>query len=198
MKKILIASSNQGKIKEIRDKFCKYKLEFSGQREFFGLEPVEEDGRSFKENALKKARIRAQECGLLTLADDSGLVVEHLDGRPGIYSARYAGKEATDRENNQKLLKELRGVPRNHRQAYFQCVMALIDPRTEQEITVKGICKGIITEELQGNEGFGYDPLFYVPEYERTMAELPLSVKNKISHRAKALEKLEKYLEKIV
>ncbi|MFW6279212.1 MAG: XTP/dITP diphosphatase [Bacillota bacterium] len=197
MKKLLIASGNQGKIREIRDRYQKFALEIIGQEQFPELEEVIEDGSSFRENALKKARTRARETGLITLADDSGLVVDYLDGRPGIYSARYGGQDATDLENNRKLLRELEGVPREKRKAHFKCVAALFIPG-EESITVSGICRGYIAEEMKGDQGFGYDPLFYVPEYEKTMAELPLVVKNKISHRARALDKMEKHIQDLV
>ncbi len=194
MKKILIASQNKGKIEEIKRIFEKDDISFISLKQYPDLGEVIEDGQTFTKNALKKARIRSEETGLTTLADDSGLVVAYLNGEPGIYSARYAGKNASDQENNQKLLKKLQNVPREKRKAYFKCVMALVNPDKEKEITVSGICRGFITTRPQGTNGFGYDPLFYVPEYGKTMAELPATVKNRISHRALALEKLKNIL----
>lgn len=125
-----------------------------------------------------------------TLAEDSGLVVDCLGGRPGIYSARYAGENATDEENIRKLIEEVKDFPREERTAHFVCVMAMVDPLTGEEIVVEGSCEGIIELEPRGKNGFGYDPIFYVPRYKKTMAELSLRKKNKISHRADALRKL--------
>ena len=198
MLKLLIASSNQGKIKEIKQRFAKYELEILGLGDLSQVEEVIEDGETFKANALKKARVRAQRTCLNTLADDSGLVVDYLDGSPGVYSARFAGPKATDQENNQKLLSKLKGVPKEKRTAHFKCVAALVLPEENVEITVSGSCSGIITEKPRGKNGFGYDPLFYVPEYDKTMAELPLRIKNKISHRAEALDKIETKIKKLL
>jgi len=193
MEKILIASKNQGKIREVKDRFESTDFEFVGLSSLGDFEEVIEDGATFKENALKKARIRAKETQLITIADDSGLVVEYLEGKPGIYSARFAGDEATDEENNKKLLKELAGVPREKRKAYFKCIIALVIPQGK-EYCFSGTCQGFIARKPCGENGFGYDPLFFVPEYNKTMGQLSLVVKNKISHRARALDKLEKFL----
>lgn len=198
MKKLLIASTNQGKIREIKNSYRDLDIEIIGLDSFPELDEVIEDGTTFAENALKKARSRAEDTGLLTLADDSGLVVEYLNGEPGIYSARYAGPKAADEDNNRKLLQELEGVPSKKRQAYFKCVAALVSPDCDGEYTTTGICEGLIAEKPEGEEGFGYDPVFYVPEYDKTMAQLPLAVKNKISHRAKAIEKMKNILEKLI
>lgn len=187
---ILVASSNQGKIKEIKDKLKEYNFKIFGLNKFPDLVELEEDGSSFEENALKKARTRARETGFLTLADDSGLEVDFLGGEPGIYSARYAGLKATDEANNQKLRTVLANVPRSERTARFRCVMAFVDPENGEEIVTEGRCEGAIVLEPRGKNGFGYDPLFYVPEYDKTMAELPLEIKNNISHRARALNKM--------
>lgn len=192
-RKLLVASANQGKIREIKNFLGNLKginLEIVGLDEFPELPEVEEDGDSFKANALKKARVRAEQTGLLTLADDSGLSVESLGGEPGIYSARYAGEDATDEENNQKLMEKLKDLPEEKRKAHFICVMALVDPENGEEIVVEGRCEGIIQLQARGENGFGYDPIFYLPEYQKTMAELPLEFKNQISHRAAALEKM--------
>ncbi|MDI3548184.1 MAG: XTP/dITP diphosphohydrolase [Halanaerobiales bacterium] len=191
-KRILIASNNKGKIAEIKDYLQDLNLEVIGLDSFPSLSNVIEDGETFRENALKKARVRARETGELTLADDSGLEVDYLGGRPGVYSARYAGPGASDEKNNLQLLKELENVPLEQRTARFKCVMALVDPDDGSEVTVEGTCKGVILTAPRGDNGFGYDPLFLVPEYNKTMAELPLEVKNKISHRAMALQKMRK------
>ncbi|MFP4662227.1 MAG: XTP/dITP diphosphatase [Halanaerobiales bacterium] len=200
-RKLLVASGNKGKIREIAKYFADIEKELHdqsrdisfdiiGMGEFPDLAEVIEDGETFTANALKKARERAEATGLLTLADDSGLVVDCLDGEPGVYSARYAGEDASDLDNNRKLREELKDFPREERTAHFNCVMALVDPDTGEEIVVEGKCEGIIELEPRGENGFGYDPLFYVPEYDKTMAELPLEIKNKISHRANALKAL--------
>ncbi|ACL70287.1 XTP/dITP diphosphatase [Halothermothrix orenii] len=191
--KLLVASGNQGKIREIKKYLNDLDIEIVGLDDF-SLPPVEEDGETFYENALKKARTRARETGLLTLADDSGLEVDYLQGKPGVYSARYAGAGASDEDNNKKLLEELKGVPAGQRGARFKCVMVLYDPELGEDISVTGSCEGIIMEKPRGDNGFGYDPLFYVPEYGKTMAELTLETKNKISHRARALSKIKKVI----
>lgn len=195
--KLLVASGNKGKIKEI-EKFLvnlnRVRFQILGLNDFPQLEEVKEDGDTFRGNALKKARERAEVTGLLTLADDSGLLVDYLDGRPGVYSARYAGKEATDSDNNRKLIAELKGIPWDKRTAHFVCVIALVDPISGEEIVVEGRCDGIIGLLPRGENGFGYDPLFFIPEYDKTMAELKLEIKNRISHRAKALQRMKEIL----
>ncbi len=197
-RKLLVASGNKGKIKEIESYLENLdentRFEIIGLSQYPNLPEVEEDGDTFTANALKKARERAKETGLLTLADDSGLVVDYLKGAPGVYSARYAGEKATDKDNNKKLLDELKGIPVDRRSAHFKCVLALVDPDTEKEIIVEGKCEGIIGIEPQGDKGFGYDPLFFIPKFNKTMAELPLKLKNKISHRANALKKMKEEL----
>ncbi len=154
---------------------------------------VIEDGTTFEENAIKKATEIMQATGLPTIADDSGLCVDALDGRPGIYTARFAGEEATDDENISKLISELDGVEEKKRTARFVCVIALAVP-DEAVKTYRGECEGRILTKRQGENGFGYDPVFYVPQYEKSMAELPSEVKNSISHRFKALKKLKESL----
>ena len=140
MRKLLIGSTNKGKIKEVRALLEGFPFQIVGLEDYPQLMNIKEDGDSFKENALKKARVSARETGLLTLADDSGLVVDYLDGSPGIYSARFAGKDATDDENNRKLLNELDGVEKDKRTARFKCVMALVDPESTNEEVVEGSC----------------------------------------------------------
>jgi len=157
------------------------------------LPEVEEDRGTFAGNALKKAKVIQQEVNLPTIADDSGLSVEALDGKPGVYSARFAGENATDQENNRKLLGLLSGLEDNRRRAHFICVMAFIDENGNEEI-VEGKCHGEIGFEPQGDNGFGYDPLFIPDGYQKTFAQLSSAVKNKISHRAKALSKMRQVL----
>lgn len=193
-KKLLVASSNKGKIEEIKDHFKELNFKFVTPDQFNNLEEVIEDGVTLEENALKKARDRAYKTNLLSLADDTGLEVDYLNGKPGIYSARFASENATYEENNDKLLELLEDVPYEKRTAQFRTVVAVVDPIEEKEYTVSGLCKGYILEKRRGDQGFGYDPLFYVPEYDKTFAEMTVSLKNKISHRANALEKMKKVL----
>ncbi len=194
MRKLLVASTNDGKIKEIREQLKSFDFEIIALEKFPQLLDIKEDGKSFKENALKKAGVSAEETGFLTLADDSGLEVDALDGRPGIYSARFSGKNASDEENNEKLLEELEGVPKEKRSARFRCVMAIYDPENGYKSTVSGKCEGRILESPQGENGFGYDPLFFVNSEKKAMAELSSDKKNEISHRAVALNKMKKVI----
>lgn len=194
MRKLLIASTNKGKIKEVRAQLEEFDFDIIGLENYPGLMNIEEDGDSFSENALKKARVSADRTGLLTLADDSGLEVDYLDGSPGIYSARFSGEDATDLENNKKLLEELKGVQDKDRIARFRCVMVLVDPDDEFDQSVAGSCEGRILKTPQGNNGFGYDPLFYVDSEKKAMAELSSDKKNEISHRAMALKKIKTIL----
>jgi XTP/dITP diphosphohydrolase len=157
-----------------------------GLESFPDLPEVVEDGDSFAANARKKAETIARLTGRLTLADDSGLSVDALQGRPGVYSARYAGPDASDADNNSRLLQELAGVADRERTAAFCCVMALCTPEGRCEL-FEGRLAGLILAAPRGAGGFGYDPLFLVPEYGRTLAELPLDIKNRISHRGLAL-----------
>jgi XTP/dITP diphosphohydrolase len=154
---------------------------------------VQEDGKSFTENALKKARFYSKHLERLTIADDSGLVVEALNGSPGIFSARYAGPGASDRTNNRKLLKEMEGLGVSRRKARFQCVLAVVAPEGKEAV-VEGSCRGAIGFKEVGKKGFGYDPLFVLPQYGRTMAQLTVEEKNRISHRGKALRKLRRLI----
>ncbi len=184
--KLVVATGNQGKLKEIRRLLADTGIEIAGLDAFPDLPEVVEDGATFEANARKKALAVAGATGQPTLADDSGLVVEALGGAPGVRSARYAGEKATDADNNRKLLTELAGVPESRRQAAFCCVMALCLPGEACRV-FSGRVEGILLEAPRGEEGFGYDPLFFVPEYGKTMAELPLETKNRISHRGQAL-----------
>jgi XTP/dITP diphosphohydrolase len=187
--KIVLATRNKGKAREIKEILKDLKLEILTLDDFSEIPTPAEDGKSFKENAIKKARFIAGQLNMPTLADDSGLEVEILNKQPGIYSARYAGENATDEENNNKLLAELKDIPLEKRKACYRCVIAIALPSGIEE-TVEGDCCGLIALEPKGSGGFGYDPLFYVPEYGKTMAELSPDIKNRISHRGKALAKL--------
>jgi len=159
--------------------------------DFSDVPEIEEDGKSFIENAIKKARFYSEYFKKLTLADDSGLEVDCLKGLPGIYSARYAGERASNRENNQKLLRAMEGIPTSKRSARFKCAIALVS-HVGKEVVVEGSCKGKIGFKEVGKKGFGYDPLFILPRMGKTMAQLSLEEKNRISHRGKALKKLRK------
>ena len=194
MKKIIIGSGNKHKIEEIKSFFADLDLKFEGLNQELELPEVIEDGKNYKENALKKARQRAQELNEIVLADDSGLSVEYLDGAPGIYSARFGGEELNDEEKYLKILKLLEGQPQEKRGAAFISVIAVVDPFKNIEITVKGRCEGIIADKPAGENGFGYDPIFYLPEYDKTMAQLSQKEKNKISHRGRALQKMKREL----
>lgn len=190
MKKILIlATRNQHKQRELEELLAPLGFEVKSLADFPDFPEVEEDGRSFEENAAKKARITAMYTGLTSLADDSGLEVAALGGQPGIYSARFAGEQGNDEANNRKLLGLMKEFPARQRQARFVCVVAVSDPDGETQ-TVMGVCDGQIAFEPEGAAGFGYDPLFIPAGYTRTFAELSAEEKNLISHRAQALKKL--------
>jgi XTP/dITP diphosphohydrolase len=191
--KLVVASRNEHKVKEIREILGGQPWEILSLADFPQLPEVVEDQDTFVGNALKKAKEIAASTGLLTLADDSGLEVDALDGRPGVYSARFAGPKATDGENNEKLLKLLADVPQEKRTARFRCVIAIAKP-DGWSTYVEGHCRGVIGYAPAGSGGFGYDPLFYVPSLEKTFAQLSPEEKNAISHRGKALQAAVKVL----
>lgn len=195
---IVIATHNLHKIREFRELFKAYKclahLDVLSLLNFPNYALPEETGITFKENALLKARDATAHTNKWVLADDSGLVVPRLQGAPGVYSARYAGEEASDADNRQKLLNAMKGVTGLERAAYFECCLVLCGPDGTEKI-VKGICEGHLITEERGRHGFGYDPIFVKNDYEKTFAELYDSVKNRISHRYKAFEKLVNALE---
>ncbi len=190
---IIVATKNRGKIREIRKALKGKALRVYSLADFENVPTIEEDGKSFVENALKKALFYSKYFGKWTVADDSGLEVDALGGLPGVYSARYSGEGASDRENNQKLLKEMKKIPSSKRKARFTCVMAMVAP-DGREAVVEGSCRGKIGTMEVGTRGFGYDPLFILPQYGKTMAQLTVEEKNRVSHRGKALKKLEKML----
>ena len=185
---LVIASSNPGKTAEIRDLLTDSPICIKNLDDFGPIPPVVEDGETFEENAYKKASFVSRVLGLPALADDSGLVVEALDGAPGVYSARYAGENASDQDNNNKMLEELEGVPEEERTARYQCLIVFMRDHTDPvPIITQGSWEGRILQAPSGEGGFGYDPIFYVPTHECSGGELPLEVKNTISHRAIAL-----------
>lgn len=185
--KIVLASGNKGKLKEFSQVLGDLKVEVLPQSEF-QVSDADETGLSFVENAILKARHAAKATGLPALADDSGLEVDALNGAPGIYSARFSGTEATDEKNNQLLLEKLQGIPAEERTARFRCVLAFLRHANDPTpLICQGSWEGLILEQLSGNNGFGYDPLFLIPELEKTSAQLAPEEKNKISHRGQAV-----------
>ncbi|HEX4046030.1 MAG TPA: RdgB/HAM1 family non-canonical purine NTP pyrophosphatase [Gammaproteobacteria bacterium] len=195
--KIILASNNPGKVQELKallatraSKLNNQSIHLVTQKEV-GIGDIEETGHTFVENAILKARHAAHLSGLPAIADDSGLVVAALHGAPGIYSARYAGPKADARDNIQKLLAELKTVSDNERQAYFYCVLIyLLHASDPTPLICQGIWQGTILHEPRGTQGFGYDPIFYVPTEKKSAAELPLDRKNSLSHRGQALRSL--------
>lgn len=188
---LLIATSNIGKVKEISEALKDFNLEIKTLMDFPEITPPQETGQTFFENALLKAKYYTEKTGLMCLADDSGLEVDILNKAPGIYSSRFAGEKATDEENNKKLLELLEGIPLEKRRARFICIIVVFHP-SGKYIKTEGTWEGIIGFEPKGSYGFGYDPVFLVPEYnyKKTAAEIPIEEKNKLSHRGKALKKL--------
>jgi XTP/dITP diphosphohydrolase len=192
--RLLVATTNPGKVREYKRLLSGLDCDLVGLAEVDITQDVAETGATYEENALLKAREYSTLSGLLTLADDSGLEVDALVGRPGVHSARYA---ADSPARIQRLLSEMQHVPTDRRSARFQCVIALAWPTGHSEVT-SGTCEGWVTDEARGNNGFGFDPVFYVPEQGMTMAELPDEVKNQISHRARAAQKMRPILERIL
>ncbi|MCC5801355.1 MULTISPECIES: XTP/dITP diphosphatase [Rossellomorea] len=188
-KRVIIATKNRGKAKEFQHMFAPYGYEVQTLLDLPHIEDVEETGVTFEENAILKAETVAGELGALVIADDSGLAIDALEGRPGVYSARYAGEEKSDEANMAKVLDELESVEESDRTARFHCVLAIAGPDMETK-TVTGSCEGMILREKRGTNGFGYDPIFFVPSLGKTMAELTQDEKSQISHRGHALEKL--------
>ena len=193
MKKIMIASTNSGKISEIRAAFQGLTVEIHSLTEFGAIPEVEETGKTFAENAFLKAQYYVNQTGMACLADDSGLEVDVLAGSPGVFSARFAGERATDADNNRKLLAKMQGVPTEQRSARFRCVLTFLDI-DGTVITADGVCEGRILEAPRGEGGFGYDPLFYLPELGATLSEISIAEKNAVSHRGQALRILAKKL----
>jgi XTP/dITP diphosphohydrolase len=197
MIEVIIATKNRGKVKEFEDIFARRGVAVRTLLDYPEIVDVEETGQSFEENAILKAEAISNQLKKMVIGDDSGLIVDVLDGRPGIYSARYAGEEKSDQANMDKVLNELKNVPMEERSARFYCALAMAVPGLET-ITVSGTCEGRILEERKGTNGFGYDPIFYVAEKERSMAELSSDEKNKLSHRANALKKLDTILDSVL
>lgn len=203
MKKLIVASNNEHKIKEIKQILEDISIEIVSLKEMNIDIDVVEDGKTFIENARKKAieiydyLILRGDKNFIVMSDDSGLMVDALNGEPGVYSARYAGEHGNSKKNNEKLLKELEGVVFEDRKAKFICAIALVDENGKMT-EVEGNVAGIIARGYDGIEGFGYDPLFYVPEFEKTFAEMTAEQKNSISHRGRALEKIREEILKYI
>jgi XTP/dITP diphosphohydrolase len=197
MKQVIIATKNAGKVREFQALLGKRGVEIKSLLDFPDCPDVEETGSTFAENAILKAEAMARYFNTTVIADDSGLSIDALGGRPGVYSARYAGEEKNDQKNIAKVLSELEGVPFAKRTARFHCALAVAAPERRTAV-VEGTCEGYIAEKPQGENGFGYDPIFYIPQKGKTMAQLSAEEKNQISHRAKALEKLDKQWDEII
>jgi XTP/dITP diphosphohydrolase len=193
---LLVATTNPAKFAEVQAFLKELPLRIISLQSLTDPPEVIEDGQTFEENAFKKARTLAQFSSLPTLADDSGLEVDALNGAPGIYSSRYAGADGNDDHNNQKLLRELENIPENRRTARFVCALALCVPGTKgvSEWTARETCEGRIARGLSGSQGFGYDPLFFYPPFGKTFGEIAREEKATVSHRGKALQKLAKDL----
>jgi XTP/dITP diphosphohydrolase len=208
-RQILVATTNPGKVRELRA-MLGTQVEWKTLADFPGLGEVEEDGATFEENACKKATEYANATGLWTLADDSGLVVDALDGAPGVKSARFSGpfpagtdRKTIDRQNIAKLLKSLQGVPEKERTARFVCCLCLIDPKRVgaddySPLQVRGTVEGVIIDKPFGDNGFGYDPVFFIPSLGKTVSQLPDEQKNVISHRGNAIRKLKPLLARLL
>ena len=197
---LLVATTNPGKLAEIEAILKHLRINILSLASLPSPPQIVEDGATFEENALKKARTLAKYSGCLTLADDSGLVVDALNGAPGVYSARYGGEEGNDAKNIEKLLYELREYPEEKRSARFVCVLALCAPKSHgiKEWTVRESCEGRIAFAPQGHNGFGYDPLFFYPPLGKTFGEIDRDAKSTVSHRGKALKKLSEMLPLLV
>ncbi len=195
MHQLVIASKNQGKIREIRNFLHGLDIELKSMEDFPEIPEIPEDGKTFEENALKKAKAIFDHTKYTTIADDSGLEVKYLNNKPGILSKRYAGPNANDLTNNQQLLEDLKGVEMDNRKAKFKCVIVLYNS-LYNGLTFEGKCDGYLIDQMKGDNGFGYDPLFVPLGYHKTFAELDLVTKNKISHRGKALTHLREFIER--
>ena len=194
-KPLVLATRNQGKIEEFKKLLSGFPIEIKSLQDFGPIPPIVEDGETFEDNAYKKAHDTARMLGFPALADDSGLRVEALNGLPGVYSARYAGEGASDQENNFKLLEAMKG--RENRDAAFECIIAIAVPRGPALI-YEGRCEGQITHEMRGENGFGYDPIFYYPQGKKTFAQMSSDEKNSVSHRGKAMAELKGEFDKVL
>ncbi|CUH97639.1 hypothetical protein P22_3771 [Propionispora sp. 2/2-37] len=193
MKEVVIASYNKGKVAEFKSALEALPVKVLSLEDFVNIPEAEETGCTFAENAIAKARHYVKYTQRACLADDSGLEVAALQGAPGVYSARYAGRGATDEKNNEKLLLDMQGKEGEERKARFCCVLAFLDTDNTL-LTAEGFCKGLLLKEKRGSGGFGYDPLFFVLALNKTLSEISLAEKNKISHRGMAIKQMTKKL----
>jgi XTP/dITP diphosphohydrolase len=191
----VIATANPGKVAEIQDLLRGFPIQLKSLTDFGPVPPVVEDGESFDENAYKKASFTAKILGIPALADDSGLVVEALDGAPGVLSARYAGENATDEQRVAKLLQEMQG--KTNRNAAFECVLSIAVP-SGPALTYEARCEGLIADHPAGQSGFGYDPIFFYPPLKKTFAQMTREEKSRVSHRGKALRELKQEFDKVL
>ena len=200
MIELLVATTNRGKFAEIQSYLKHLPLKILSLQSLGSVPIIIEDGATYEENALKKARTLTEYTGYLTLADDSGLEVDALNGAPGIHSARYSGEDANDRRNNEKLLQALAGVPEEKRIARFVCVLAFCVPNSlgKKEWTIRESCEGRIAFNLNGEKGFGYDPLFFYPAFGKRFGEIDRETKATVSHRGKALKSFAQILPSVV
>lgn len=192
---LVLATRNEGKISEFEHLFADFDVEIKSLKDFGSMPPIEEDGETFEDNAYKKAHLTARFFGLPALADDSGLIVNALDGMPGVQSARYAGEDASDEANIVRLLEAMKDL--RDRQASFMCIIAIAVPRGPALI-YEGRCDGYIAQEPMGEKGFGYDPLFYYPPLKKTFAQMSPEEKNRVSHRGKAMAELRREFGKVL
>jgi XTP/dITP diphosphohydrolase len=197
-KKLLVATHNQGKVKEFAEMLGDLQMAWLSLDDLGVTNDVEETGMTFRDNAILKATTYAQETGLLTLADDSGLQVDALAGAPGVFTARYGGKHLSHMERYHFLLHNLKDVPWQERSARFRCVIVLVSPEGNLLAEAEGVCEGMIAQAPAGDGGFGYDPVFFMPEREQTMAEVETAVKHQISHRGRAMKQIEAILRKLL
>ena len=194
---IVVATRNRKKLAEIKDILKEFKPVISSLADYAKPPRIMENGKTFRENAIKKALAVARSTGKFTLGEDSGLCVYALGGKPGVYSSRFSGRNKSDRQNNLKLLKALLGLPQSKRKAYYVCVVVLAD-KDGLVGAAEGRCSGVIGIEEKGTHGFGYDPLFIIPKYKKTFAQLGEKIKHKMSHRYHALKKAKKIIQKYI
>ena len=192
---LVLATRNEGKIGEFKRLVSGFEIDIKSLKDFGPIPRVEEDGETFEDNAVKKAQFTAKVLGFPALADDSGLMVKALEDKPGVHSARYAGEGSTDEANNSKLLKAMEGI--EERAARFMCIIAIAVPRGPALI-YEATCEGVITREMIGENGFGYDPVFYYPPMKKTFAQMSLEEKNSVSHRGKAMAELKSEFDKVI
>ena len=194
MTELIVATKNKGKLREIKELLNEFNLKITSLADYPEAPNITEDGKTFAQNAIKKAAAIALYTKKLTLGEDSGLEVKALNNHPGIYSARFSGTKATDKKNNLKLLRSLKGMPLKKRQARYRCCAALVDGKRIIDV-VDGRCSGLIALRSKGTNGFGYDPLFFLPRFNKTFGELNPDIKAKISHRARAFKKIKNSLQ---